>query len=441
MTKKSVIFILILLGIVFTGNVYAIETEEFGFVEIHGFISQGYLISDENNFYAKTANGGTSQFNEVGINFKSNVSDRLRVGLQLFTRDLGQLGNNEINVDYAFADYSFANWLNFRAGMVKLPYGLYNMERDVDMLRTFIFLPQSFYNEGWRDSANSLNGGGFYGYIPAGWLGSFSYNIYSGNTSVGTESGVVRMLESKVATTMDLEVTGTDVDRTSAGTVAWETFFGLDGLKIVAGASEVVFDAAVEHNNLDGLVVPWIDPENPTSSTGRYDVGRVNGVMNVNNFITSISLEYVFDNMVFAAEVAQNDLEFTYKNVFPNGGVVAYKTLGWYTSMTYRFTDWFELGVNYGEYYADKDDKNGNKSVQAQIAEGRPADNQYKQYQKDLTVAARFDLSETWAFKVEGHSINGGALLLQDENKSDALGYADYEPKWFLGAAKVSYSF
>ena len=102
MTKKSVIFILILLGIAFTGSVYAIETEEFGAVEIHGFISQGYLISDENNFYAKTANGGTSQFNEVGINFKSNVSDRLRVGLQLFTRDLGQLGNNEINVDYAF---------------------------------------------------------------------------------------------------------------------------------------------------------------------------------------------------------------------------------------------------------------------------------------------------------------------------------------------------
>ncbi len=450
MTKKSVAFILTLLGIVFTGNAYAIETETFGAVEIHGFISQGYLISDENNFYADTENGGTSQFNEVGLNFKSNVSDRLRVGVQFFTRDLGRMGNNEITVDYAFADYSFANWLNFKAGMVKIPYGLYNMERDVDMLRTFIFLPQSFYNEAWRDTANSLNGGGFYGYIPVGGLGSFSYNIYGGNTSIDSEAGVIRLLESKVSASMELEVTRADVDYTTAATVTWETMFGIDGLRVVAGVSEVVFDAHVEHNHLAGYKIPWVDKNGLPLGPDYYDNVRTNGVMHVSNLISSFSAEYVWDNMVFAAEVAQNDLEFKYDQ-FANGGVTAYKTLGWYASMTYRFTDWFELGVNYGEYYADKNDRNGNKSVQSDIDDGiaaglptdklRPADNQYKQFQKDLTIAARFDLSANWAFKLEGHSINGGALLLQDENKSDANGYADYEPKWYLGAAKLSYSF
>lgn len=439
MKKGIVILILILLGMVFSSNLYAVELDEFGAVEIHGFISQGYMMSDDNNFYADTEGSGTSQFNEVGLNFKSNVSDRLRVGLQFFTRDLGRLGNNEVTIDYAFADYSFTNWLTLRAGMVKIPYGLYNMERDVDMLRTFIFLPQSFYNEAWRDSANSLNGAGFYGFIPAGRVGSFSYNIYGGNTSVEPESGILRLLESKVSAKLDLDVTRADVDYTAAGTITWDTIFGIEGLKVVGGAWDVSMDVSVEHNNLTGDVIPWIDPVTELP-TGRYDIGRTEGVMNVRNITTSASVEYVWNDLVLAAEVMQNDMEFTYE-AFPNGGVVAYTTLGWYTSMTYRFTDWFELGVNYGEYYTDKDDKDGNKSVQSQIAEGRPADNQYKQYQKDLTVAARFDLTANWAFKLEGHSINGGALLLQDENKSDALGYADYEPEWFLGAAKISYSF
>ncbi len=441
MYKKSVILLLILLGMFFSGNIYAIELEEFGNVEVHGFISQGYMISDDNNFYAQTEHGGTSQFNELGLNFKSNVSDRLRVGIQFFTRDLGRLGNNKVIIDYAFADYSFTNWLTLRAGKVKTPYGLYNMERDVDMLRTFIFLPQSFYNEGWRDSANSLNGAGFYGYIPTGWMGSFSYNIYGGNTSVEPESGVARLLESKVSSKLDLDVVRADVDYTAAGTITWDTIFGIDGLRIVGGAWDVSMDVSVEHNNLDGYVIPWIDPNNPTTPTNRYDIARTEGVMHVRNITSSFSVEYVWNDLVMAAEVMQNDMEFTYKEAFPNGGVVAYKTLGWYTSMTYRFTDWLEMGVNYGEYYSDKNDKDGNKSVQSQIDDGRPADNQYKQYQKDLTVSARFDLTSNWAFKLEGHSINGGALLLQDENKSDALGYADYEPKWFLGAAKISYSF
>lgn len=430
MNRKFSTVIFILLCMAFTGSAFAFDLDEFGKVDIHGFVSQGYLITTDNNFYADTSGGGTSQFNEVGINFTSDVSDRLRVGVQLYSRDLGRLGNNDVTLDWAYADYSVKSWFSFRAGRVKLPFGLHNMERDIDMLRTFIFLPQSFYNEGWRDSANSLNGGGFYGYIPAGVVGNFSYDAYFGNTNIEPDSGVSRLLVTAMPVYLGLEINQVDVKRTNAGTATWDTILGIDGLKVSTGAWEVNFNAQVEHNN--GAIDPWIDPTT-NNPTGGYDLVRVSNIFQANALTTSASVEYARGNMVMAAEVMQNDLDF-YLTGTPK---ISYKTLGYYGAFTYRFTDWFELGLCYGEYFANQDDKYGDK----RIAAGDTTIIRSKQYQKDLTLGLRFDLSANWVFKLEGHSIDGTALLLADENLKDADGNSVYEPKWYLGAAKLTFSF
>ena len=62
-------------------------------VDIHGFISQGYLKSDQNNFLAETEEG-SFQFNEMGLNFNQDVTHDLRIGIQFFSRDLGKNGND-----------------------------------------------------------------------------------------------------------------------------------------------------------------------------------------------------------------------------------------------------------------------------------------------------------------------------------------------------------
>ena len=88
-------------------------------VDIHGFVSQGYLQSSDYNFYAAETEDGSYEFNEFGINFASNVTDDLRIGMQLLSRDLGALGNNMVEVDWAYADCSFRNWLGLRVGRMK----------------------------------------------------------------------------------------------------------------------------------------------------------------------------------------------------------------------------------------------------------------------------------------------------------------------------------
>ena len=93
-------------------HVFADE-EDLSGVAIHGFISQGYMKSTDGNEYMTSGTDkGTFQFNEMGINFSKNVSDSLRIGTQLMAYDLGSFGNDEVLIDWAFADYNFNDYLN-----------------------------------------------------------------------------------------------------------------------------------------------------------------------------------------------------------------------------------------------------------------------------------------------------------------------------------------
>ena len=131
-------------------------TQESFKIDIHGYISQGYLISNRNNFLANTENG-TFHFNELGINFSTELTEKIRLGIQFAARDLGDSGNDKVIIDWAYADYQWRDWLGLRLGKIKMPVGFYNKTRDIDMLRTFILLPQGIYLENYRDACTSVN--------------------------------------------------------------------------------------------------------------------------------------------------------------------------------------------------------------------------------------------------------------------------------------------
>ncbi|HLP48957.1 MAG TPA: hypothetical protein VK469_23655, partial [Candidatus Kapabacteria bacterium] len=137
-------------------------TEESGKINTHGYLSQGFLLSTRNNFILDSKKG-TFHFNELGLNFTTQLTDRIHIGIQFSARDFGDKGNDKVVIDWAFADYNWRNWLGLRLGKIKIQYGFYNKTRDIDMLRTFILLPQSIYPEIYRDTATSMKGIGLYG--------------------------------------------------------------------------------------------------------------------------------------------------------------------------------------------------------------------------------------------------------------------------------------
>src|SRR5215208_1527935 len=98
-------------------------------VQIHGFVSEGAFWSTSNDYIGKSSRGSVKLF-EVGLNVSTEIADRLRVGAQLFARDFGAF-EDPPRFDWAFLDYRFRAWLGLRAGIIKMPFGLYNEYTDI----------------------------------------------------------------------------------------------------------------------------------------------------------------------------------------------------------------------------------------------------------------------------------------------------------------------
>ena len=113
--------------------------------QVHSFFSQGFAYSNDNNYLTMNTSQGSAAMTDGGINISTRLTDKFRVGAQVYDRNIGQLGHWRPEVDWAYADYKFADWFGLRGGKVKTPLGLYNDTQDQDFLRVFALLPQSVY--------------------------------------------------------------------------------------------------------------------------------------------------------------------------------------------------------------------------------------------------------------------------------------------------------
>lgn len=157
-------------------------------LEAHGFVSFGYLETERNNWLGATL-GGSGQFWEAAANVIARPLDRLRIGAQIFARDLVKYDNGRVDLDWAYADYRFADALGVQVGRVKLPLALYNESLDVDASRAQVFLAPSVYALRSRDLFISTDGAKVYGSIDAGGAGSLDYGVYAGAKSIDPDAG------------------------------------------------------------------------------------------------------------------------------------------------------------------------------------------------------------------------------------------------------------
>lgn len=152
-------------------------------VQVHGFVSQGFVHTDGNNWLTmKTGDVGSGQFTDFGGNASIQITSKFRIGAQVYGRQLGQLGKWHPQLDWAVATYKFKPWVGVRGGKVKTVLGLYNDTQDLDFLRTFALLPQSIYPTDVRDATIAHQGGDVFGDIPMGEKGgTLSYTAYAGH--------------------------------------------------------------------------------------------------------------------------------------------------------------------------------------------------------------------------------------------------------------------
>jgi hypothetical protein len=150
-------------------------------VQAHGFANQGFIYTNQNNWLTMDTTAGSFQFTDMGFNLSSELTSRVRVGGQIYSRNLGRLGQWHPSLDWAMVDFRPKEWLGFRAGKVKTVLGLYNDSQDLDFANTWALLPQSVYPIDLRDATIAHKGGDVYGQarLPRG-AGMLGYTAYGG---------------------------------------------------------------------------------------------------------------------------------------------------------------------------------------------------------------------------------------------------------------------
>ena len=403
-------------------------------IEVHGLISQGYLMTTDNNYLNMKTPKGSYEINEAAINFSTNITDRLRGGLQLLSRDLGKVGNNVVMLDWAYADYRLRDYLGIRVGKIKTPLALYNEIRDVDALRTFILLPQSVYDENVRDFSFAFQGAALYGNIPLFGLGDLDYNIYTGAFNIPDPStgfwydsfynlsdGAEMVVQNDSTTMEKLLITNPSVtaDYIWGGSAYWST--PLQGLKLggcylygslFMGTDMTIFTKTRSLTRPGVILSQTLQPH--------LDVD-----IRIKDYYT-LSGEYVIQNFTLTGEyhsrIYRTHIRTSDFLGFPLNS--DWQLIGYYGQATYRFSNWLETGV----YYSHYDDKDSRLN--------RPDDMPSCNFtQSDICAAIRFDLTSNLLIKLEGHAMDGVGLALLFENPSGR------KRNWNLFAIKSSINF
>src|SRR5258708_3747470 len=164
-------------------------------VQVHSFASQGFAYSNQNNYLTMNTSRGAFSLTDLGANVSMSVTDRFRVGAQLYSYNVGKLGRYRPQLDWAVADYRFKDWFGVRGGKIKTALGLFNDTQDNEFLHTFALLPQSAYPIDQRGETIAHIGGDLYGNIPVRKLGTLSYTVYGGKSPSEHSVGVAYSLD------------------------------------------------------------------------------------------------------------------------------------------------------------------------------------------------------------------------------------------------------
>ncbi len=397
------IMLAIILALAGGGAVQAFEAEE---LEIHGFASTGYIQSTENN-YLVLSTDGSFEFNEAGLNVTTSLNDHIRVGMQLFSRDQGDVGNNAINLDWAFLDYQWKEAFGLRVGRIKTPLGLANETRDYDMLRASILLPQGTYNEYYREATAAYQGAGIYGNLSLASAGTLRYDLYGGAMEVKTDD-----IMAKYIADVDMDVTAATINRMAGGQLRWYT--PLRGLML--GATFVQLRMQLDSEATAAPV--YMQLKMPEMRflylSAEYDLGDWNVAAEYHRWKYDFSLDYDMSQIEQPNPPTLND---------------TIDRDAYYVALSYRATDWLQAGAYYTAFYVDRHDRDG-KNFATQ--EGFP---DYGAWQKDLALSLRFDLTDFWLVKLETHFMDGFALCDYSDNADG------FEKDWMFFAVKTTFNF
>jgi hypothetical protein len=378
MLRRLALFLLVSAG------ASSLNAQNLADIEIHGFVTQGFLFSSHNNYLTMQSSSGSLQWTDGAVSFSDSLTDSLRAGIQLHMYQLGQLGGPNVQVDWASGDYRVNDHLGFRAGKVKTVMGLFTDSQDVDAVFLWTLLPQSSYPIDNQSFLLAHVGGDVYGYLSFGQrAGKLRYDGFVGHSSLPLDGGFV-----KQAADIGLAFASAPGGKTYGGDLRWEA--PLPGLTIGSSALAQALDGAGIGGGLH--VIPFL----MTAQYAEFKKGKF-----------YFAGEYDITPVIATLTIGTT--------VIP----VPINARSWFIMGSYRFTK----KIQAGSYYSHDVNKAPNPSLP-------------ENYSNDWVVSGRYDFNPYFYGKVEGHFLHGTALGYYNSTNLGGL-----KPNSNMLAAKVGFSF
>jgi len=372
-------------------------------IQVHSFASQGFAYSNDNSYLTMNTSKGSFNFDDLGVNLSTQITDKFRVGAQGYTRRLGELSRGQVTLDWAVADYRLKPWLGFRGGKVKTALGLYNDLQDVDSLFTWALLPQSMYPIDLRGSTIAHYGGDLYGRVRLGKYGKADYTAYGGVLPSDPHQGYMYALRTI------FHFNTAYVGPIAGGDLKWTT--PLKGF--LAGASFME-----QHPKGSGKTVagPFGPPASFTQDTKKRQISQ-------------FYVQYLVKGLHIDGEYHRDyrDEAITQPGTAAD---IQWNARSWYLSGAYRINHLLEVGSYYSHFTPDQN-----------VDTSLPGNHIY-----DKVVTARFDLKSYWTVKAEGHFIDGYGAIdsargFYDSFPGPLSGTAGFKPQTNMLMVRTGFSF
>jgi hypothetical protein len=327
-------------------------------LQIHGYATQGFVYSTNNNWNTTDSSDGSPAWTEAVVNLTANPTPKLRIGVQARYFLLGTYGN-EITLDWASADYKFNEYFGVRAGKVKTPSGMLNEVQDIDPSQLWVVLPQSIYPIASRTNNLAHNGGLLYGKVPFGDSSNVEYRIFAGERVVPSTDGIFQADAS-------------------------------EGINFPQGISGPIL----------GATLKWNTPIPGLMAGGTYNKYKFTGSVVITalppgTFTADPVRQYLFfsryehNKIMVAAEYSRIVSDYTFVVPYIPASAGAADSRPFYIMASYKMGQKLTAGA----YYSSEIDR---KIVTSSA-----------RFQKDWTLSARYDVNTYLYLKAEQHFMDG----------------------------------
>jgi hypothetical protein len=391
-------------GVVSTALKWLRSTDRPGDLQIHGFISQAYLVTSDNDVFGNSDKGGSFGLTEAGLNASLRPLPKLQLSAQVLSRRAGEGNTGMPRLDYAVLDYQLysheTDQFGIRVGRIKNPFGFYNETRDVAFTRPSILLPQSIYFDRSRNVGLSSDSVQLYGDTAIFNLGTLS-------TQFGVTLPIVSNKEWESSLLGGIQPGHMEREVSYIGRGIFET----NDKRLRLGVSGIWLNTAY-------------DPQGASDPLG-------SGSLEFTPVF--FSAQYNTERWTLTSEYAIRP--FKYDNSF-NGPLKGLHFVGesYYFQGEYRFTPKLEGILRYDALFTDRSDRNGNQwAALSPMRQGL----EHTRFARDITVGIRWNVTPEFMLRAEYHHVNGTGWLSRLDNPNAR----DTVKNWDLFAIQASYRF